>query len=98
MNIEDAELYTEVICVKLLELPNNRAVFPLSARLNREIGHIGKITAFFPMENAVHIGHIDYDGESYTEVLTPYLLDELEIYEPVENKLQKAIRKLKVLS
>lgn len=90
MTLEDIEINQELICTKLT--PD--AGFEPS--VNREVGHIGRVRGIYHMEGAVLIGHIEnveHSESGYAEFLTPFLVEELDVYEAPEKSLQLAIQK-----
>ncbi len=90
MILEELKVGEEVICITL----SKDAEF--EATPNREVGHIGRVTSIYPLQDAVLVGHVEYvgHGESgYAEFLTPFLVEELAPYEPDEKPLQLAIQK-----
>ena len=90
MTLEEIEIGQEVICTSIDESA------PFDYSINREVGHIGKVSSVFPMEEAVLVSHIEFTGQGesgYAEFLTPFYVNELSIYEPEIRPLQKAIEK-----
>lgn len=86
MTLEEIEIGQEVICTSL-----RLDAKPFGQTAFRGVGHIGKVVSVFPLEEVAFIGHTEMRDDGYVEFLTSYFLDELEIYEPEERPLQKAI-------
>ena len=89
MTLDEIEIGQEVICTSLKDSTS------FESSTNRAIGHIGKVSSVFPMDEVVFIGHIEYDGENYREFLTAYYVDEISPYTPPERVLQNTINNLK---
>lgn len=90
MTLEDIEVDQEVICTSISK------DIPFPDSFNREVGHIGKVRSVFPLKDAVLVEHIEMTGEGetgYVAFLTPFLVSELEIYEPEVKTLQRTIQR-----
>ncbi len=89
MTLEEIELDQEVICTSIQK---DTAFEP---NPNRDVGHIGRVRSVEVLKNTALVGHIEMTGAGetgYVEFLTPFLLDELSPYEPLEKPLQLAIQ------
>ena len=91
---------TQVICTQIMTTIKARwqdVIFNTETYKHREVGHIGTVTAVFPVDNCVHVTHQEYlDGES-REFITAYHIEELAPFNPPtlveETPLAKAITK-----
>ena len=91
----------EVICTQLMTTIKskwNNIIFNPATCKYREVGHIGVVSAVFPMDNCVHVTHQEYFEGETTEFTTAYHIQELEIFNPPrlieDTPLAKAIQNL----